>query len=75
MSGGARNFWIDCEIDGRKRNLCGGPRGKDGGFYLTIYQRDEGEARTALKVRGKVVGDQLVLDIESAIALNIWTQR
>ena len=37
-----RNWWIEADIDGRRTNLAGGPRNKDGGFELRIYQRDKG---------------------------------
>jgi len=52
-----RNFYINCEIDGRKSRLTGGPRAKDGGFNLTIYQRSEGEKIIALEVDGVVRAD------------------
>ena len=29
-----RNFWIDVDIDGRKTRLSGGPKSKDGGFFM-----------------------------------------
>jgi len=37
-----RNWWIEADVDGRKTPLSGGPRSKDGGFQLTIYQRVKG---------------------------------
>ena len=37
-----RNFWINCEIDGRQNDLSGGPRAKDGCMYIKIYQREDG---------------------------------
>lgn len=61
-----RNFYIDCKIDGRKSRLTGGPRAKDGGFELTIYQRSEGEKMVVLRVEGTVRDDEM-------LALNTYT--
>lgn len=36
-----RNFWIECHIDGRTEPLTGGPVSKEGGFHMTIRQRDQ----------------------------------
>ena len=47
-----RNFYIDCEIDGWKSKLAGGPAAKDGGFNLIIYQRSGGKKIKALEVTG-----------------------
>jgi hypothetical protein len=46
-----RNFWLSAVVDGRQSLVTGGPRGKDGGITLTLYQRDGGAVRTALKIR------------------------
>jgi hypothetical protein len=45
-----RNFWIAARIDGRSNLACGGPRRKDGGLYLTVYQRNDGCIAAALKI-------------------------
>ena len=45
-----RNFWVAGEVDGRRSRIAGGPRARDGGISLTLYQRDDGEVATALKV-------------------------
>ena len=34
-----RNFWIEVEIDGRRHSFEGGPRSKDGGYTVRVYQR------------------------------------
>jgi len=47
-----RNFWIEGNIDGRKTEMSGGPRTKDGGFSLNIYQRDAGGIVKALRIEG-----------------------
>lgn len=59
-----QNFYIACEIDGRKSKLAAGPKAKDGGFDLVIYQRSEGEKTKALSVTGNVrLNGDLALDI------------
>lgn len=45
-----RNFWITGEVDGRKSRISGGPRARDGGISLTLYQRCDGGVATALRV-------------------------
>lgn len=45
-----RNFWIEAEIDGRQTALAGGPRSKDGGMTVTIYQRDKGGITEAVNI-------------------------
>ncbi len=49
-----RNFWIEARIDGRKTVLKGGPRGKDEGFEIDIYQRSSGDRVRILEVTGTV---------------------
>ena len=45
-----RNFWIRAAIDGRKSILAGGPRSRDGGMSLTLFQRREGSVATSLEI-------------------------
>lgn len=45
-----RNFWISADIDGRETKLRGGPRAKNGGMVIMIYQRDEGGITTAAEI-------------------------
>ncbi len=45
-----RNFFVRGEVDGRRSKISGGPRARDGGLTLTLYQRDGGEVELALKV-------------------------
>lgn len=45
-----RNFWVEASIDGYKTKLAGGPRNKDGGMSLTIYQREDGGISTTFRV-------------------------
>ena len=52
-----RNFWIEADIDGRKTELAGGPRRKDGGFSMVIYMRNEGGIDRPIKIDGFVKSD------------------
>jgi hypothetical protein len=45
-----RNFWVAGAVDGRRSRISGGPRARDGGISLTLYQRQEGSVAEALKV-------------------------
>lgn len=54
MPANVRNFWIELYVDGSKTQVATGPRAKNGGFSLTIRQRDKGGIITAIKVRGWV---------------------
>ena len=58
-----RNFWIEAHVDGRRTKLQGGPRGKDGGLYMRIYQRKEGGISLGVVVRAWAVGDKLILEV------------
>jgi hypothetical protein len=49
-----RNFWIEATVDGRKTPIAFGPRAKDGGFELKIYQREEGSSVHVLTIRGEM---------------------
>jgi len=56
-----RNWWIEADIDGRQTSLEGGPRNREGGFSLRIYQRDEGSIRNAGYIRGMVNRDGMLV--------------
>lgn len=56
-----RNWWIEGNIDGRATNISGGPRSKDGGFDITIYQRDDNGIITAARISGHAYNDKLRL--------------
>jgi hypothetical protein len=54
MPRNTRNFWIEADIDGRHTDIASGPRHREGGFRLRIYQRERGGIRTAYTVVGFV---------------------
>jgi len=45
-----RNFFLVARIDGRTTLLRGGPRRKEGGLHLTLYQRDSGRVAESLTI-------------------------
>jgi len=45
-----RNFWIECEIDGKATVLAGGPKAKDKGMWIKLYVRDKGESVKAIDI-------------------------
>lgn len=47
-----RNFYVVAQIDGRQGNIRFGPRAKNGGFRLTVYQRQDGASIRALDLQG-----------------------
>jgi hypothetical protein len=47
-----RNFWLELEVDGKKTRVATGPRGKTGGFKLTIYIRDDGSVGGPVRIYG-----------------------
>lgn len=78
MPRNVRNFWVEVEIDGQVTRLAGGPKAADGGFVLTVKQRDHGRVTTALTVDGLAVGSDIeltVFDHESKIVLEHNTVR
>lgn len=59
-----RNFWVEVDIDGRKHKLTGGPRGRSGGFNLTIMQREDGVVTVPVEINGYTIDDEIVLLVE-----------
>ena len=45
-----RPFYINADIEGRKTDLAGGTRRRDGRHSIAIYQRDEGSITTPFKI-------------------------
>lgn len=73
-----RNFWIEADIDGRATNLAGGPRAKDGGFNLVIYQRSEGAIIKAATISGFAHEDgtlRLHIDLHEGKTIDRTTKR
>lgn len=74
-----RNFWIEASIDGRKTKLASGPISKDGGATVMIYQRENGEIKTAFDIRCKVTASgnliTSVFDDEGKLLTSYQTTR
>lgn len=59
-----RNFWIEADIDGRATMLAGGPRGKRDGMNVTIYQRDDGGIKTAVRIFCRENDGKLITEVK-----------
>lgn len=53
MPRNVRNFWLELSVDGKRTDVATGPVSKDGGFQLTIKQRDDGGIVRAMTVTGR----------------------
>lgn len=64
-----RNFWLKGTVDGRRSSIRGGPRTRDGGFLLTLYQRSGGEVSAALSLHGLALSDgTLVVEVKASLS-------
>ena len=52
-----RNFYMKAKVHGRKTSITGGPRRKDGGMFITLYQKEKGESVEILSVTSSVLPD------------------
>ena len=50
-----RNFYMKSKVDGRKTSLTGGPRSRDGGMVITLFQKEKGESVEVLSVISTVL--------------------
>ena len=65
-----RNFWIHAHVDGRESRVRGGPKARDGGLSLTLYQRSCGRVVAALQVNCFARSDgTLRLEVEPLLPL------
>jgi len=64
MPRNVRNWWIKGRADGAAKEVTFGPRLGDGGFQMTIYQRDKGEVTLALELDGEWIDGKLVLKLD-----------
>lgn len=60
MPRNVRNFWLELSVDGSVKRIETGPKAKDGGFTLTIRQRDKGGIVTASEIWGHVSADGVI---------------
>lgn len=47
-----RNWWVELDVDGRATRTATGPRKPNGGFDVTVFQRDGEDPVVALTVSG-----------------------
>lgn len=57
MPRNVRNFWVELDVDGSKKQIASGPQKADGGINIRILQRDNGGIITALVINGIVTRD------------------
>ena len=76
-----RNWWLNAQIDGRAKDVVGGPQRKDGGFTMEIRQRVKGGSVVMLTIDGRVhaeTGDLWLsaYDATTGESLRVWmTER
>ncbi len=78
MPRNCRNFWLEAEADGRASRVAFGPRAKDGGLRLSVYQRDGGQVRHVLRLEADAREGLLTLrvwDSEGRLLDNVTTRR
>jgi len=54
MPANVRNYWVQCDIDGRKTRLESGPQSANGGFTESIAMRDHDRVSWVLELDGLV---------------------
>ena len=54
-----RNFYIQGNVDGRKTSLSGGSRRKNGGMFLVLTQRNNGNIENCASIECVANGDEL----------------
>jgi hypothetical protein len=60
-----RNFWVELEVAGHKKEIKTGPIGAKGGFFLKVCIREDGQVSDAyLTVQGTSDGDTNTLEIQ-----------
>ena len=52
-----RNFYLKGKVAGRKTPIAGGPKNKDGGMFITLFQKEKGESVEILLVTSSVLPD------------------
>ncbi len=56
-----RNWWISIGCNGKAADVELGPKCKDGGFWLTIWQRSNGQVTKAASIQGVEKNGELTL--------------
>jgi hypothetical protein len=58
-----RNFWIEIEVDGRKRKIAAGSKLIEGTNIIKIYQRCNGESVLAGTITCSVESEKLTTEV------------
>ena len=58
-----RNFYVEADIDGRETILGGGPRNKEGGMTVKIFQRIDGGISHPIKIVSRECNGELTTEI------------
>ena len=70
-----RNWWVRTSVDGRKTSVEFGPRARDGGFFMSIFQREKGGIGSPLFVRATANGNRLTLELTDSAGHNLFYQE
>ena len=72
-----RNFWVEADVDGYETYVKGGPRRKDGGMDVTVYQREDGGIKTAIRIVCRAYGNTLktTVDVGGERVAELVTER
>ena len=65
-------FYISADIEGRKTELTGGPRRKDGYMNIEITQRDSGAITTAFTIRCCLVDDKEIVGETPKLCTSVY---
>ena len=63
MPRNVRNFWFDAQVDDRAAVVSAGPRARDGGMVIDLFQRNDGDVAPAFRITCMPYGNRLVTTI------------
>lgn len=63
MPRNVRNWWIEASGDDTNK-IATGPRSKDAGMEVIIWQRDRGNVRQAFRIVGEIYGTELMCVVQ-----------
>lgn len=77
-----RNFWIEGFADGRKTSCSFGPRAKNGGFTLSVKQREDNGIFKSVEIEGMADDDGTLTVVLNVVqpngkmqSINVKTKR
>jgi hypothetical protein len=66
-----RNWWIEAKMDDSDVVHTFGPRAKDSGFEISVYQRDDGQSKLALHIEAFAYEDGR-LQLDARMGSDFW---